>query len=658
MIKGGIWKNIEDEILKAAVMKYGLNQWSRISSLLVRKSAKQCKARWYEFLDPSIKKTEWSKEEEEKLLHLVKLFPNQWRTIAPVIGRTPAQCIEHYEALLEEAAGKQVPEEADPRKLKPGEIDPAPETRPPRPDPVDMDEDEKEMLQEARARLSNTKGKKAKRKIREKHLEEGRRLATVQRKRELRAAGIDMELKKRVKPKVREMDYNVEIPFEHQPADGPFVPEETEEPSKDQLRIAAQQIEANTRDYEEAKRREDDKRKMNKLKEMNLPQAIQKRNQVNSVEVPQKRAPLRLPEPKFTHKQIQEYGKIDEGYQEVGENPVTNALLTTQHQPLNPLSIINPQTEYSITQETEKTGPDLEVSNEFSAPLPLTEDKLSKLREEQEAQELKAKLQALPLPQNQVELDEPELDAESSEEDWVDDTENTQSVPEEVLLSTVMKKELPVPKNFNPKKYLEAKDPLEEETLNLVLFDLHKYGTQEVPSFVPDKELISQDYLDRAKALIEEQTQEESNFNYPNYLYVPQKGVVEETLASSEDKESAARFQGEKVMQEYADLELQVAALEESFQEQTQTKTETYKKTEKKVLKLLRKYNNLEIENSVFSKLLDMETKTINNRKQSYKESLEELENEEQSLTQELSSLKQAVEGWQWIKDLESQNLI
>jgi len=25
MIKGGIWKNTEDEILKAAVMKYGLN---------------------------------------------------------------------------------------------------------------------------------------------------------------------------------------------------------------------------------------------------------------------------------------------------------------------------------------------------------------------------------------------------------------------------------------------------------------------------------------------------------------------------------------------------------------------------------------------------------------------------------------------------------
>jgi pre-mRNA-splicing factor CDC5/CEF1 len=40
-IKGGVWKNSEDEILKAAVMKYGLNQWARVSSLLPRKTAKQ-----------------------------------------------------------------------------------------------------------------------------------------------------------------------------------------------------------------------------------------------------------------------------------------------------------------------------------------------------------------------------------------------------------------------------------------------------------------------------------------------------------------------------------------------------------------------------------------------------------------------------------------
>lgn len=59
LIKGGVWKNTEDEILKAAVMKYGKNQWSRISSLLVRKSAKQCKVRIATGADTRIRNMPW-----------------------------------------------------------------------------------------------------------------------------------------------------------------------------------------------------------------------------------------------------------------------------------------------------------------------------------------------------------------------------------------------------------------------------------------------------------------------------------------------------------------------------------------------------------------------------------------------------------------------
>ncbi|KAI1790695.1 pre-mRNA splicing factor component-domain-containing protein [Ganoderma leucocontextum] len=229
IIKGGVWKNTEDEVLKAAIAKYGKNQWARISSLLVRKTPKQCKARWYEWLDPSIKKTEWSKTEDEKLLHLAKLMPTQWRTIAPIVGRTATQCLERYQKLLDEAEAKENEElglagpggEAGPsaddvRRLRPGEIDPDPETKPARPDPIDMDEDEKEMLSEARARLANTQGKKAKRKARERQLEEARRLAVLQKKRELKAAGIIM----RHKTKKKGMDYNADIPFEKRPAPG------------------------------------------------------------------------------------------------------------------------------------------------------------------------------------------------------------------------------------------------------------------------------------------------------------------------------------------------------------------------------------------------------------------------------------------------------
>ncbi|KAG8779954.1 Pre-mRNA-splicing factor cef1 [Ceratobasidium sp. 428] len=176
---------------KAATDEYGKHQWARISSLLVRKTPKQCKARWHKWLDPSIKKTEWSKTEDEKLLHLAKLMPTQWRTIAPIAK-------ENEELGLGGPEGSEAgPSADDIRRLRPGEIDPDPETKPARPDPIDMDEDEKEMLSEARARLANTQGKKAKRKARERQLEEARQLAVLQKKRELKAAACDTRRRKR-----------------------------------------------------------------------------------------------------------------------------------------------------------------------------------------------------------------------------------------------------------------------------------------------------------------------------------------------------------------------------------------------------------------------------------------------------------------------------
>lgn len=64
-----------------------------------------------------------------------------------------------YERLLDMALGKDGAYDPadDPRRLRPGEIDPNPESKPARPDAVDMEEDEKEMLAEARARLANTR---------------------------------------------------------------------------------------------------------------------------------------------------------------------------------------------------------------------------------------------------------------------------------------------------------------------------------------------------------------------------------------------------------------------------------------------------------------------------------------------------------------------
>ena len=150
------------------------------------------------------------------------------------MGRTATQCLERYQKLLDEAESREndefglggpeggetaAPSADDVRRLRPGELDPDPESKPARPDTIDLDEDEKEMLSEARARLANTQGKKAKRKARERQLEESRRLALLQKRRELKNAGINIKI---VNRKKGQMDYNADIPFEKKAVPGFF----------------------------------------------------------------------------------------------------------------------------------------------------------------------------------------------------------------------------------------------------------------------------------------------------------------------------------------------------------------------------------------------------------------------------------------------------
>ncbi|KAL3315402.1 CDC5 cell division cycle 5-like protein [Cichlidogyrus casuarinus] len=314
-IKGGLWRNTEDEILKAAVMKYGKNQWARIASLLHRKSAKQCKARWYEWLDPSVKKTEWSREEDEKLLHLAKLMPTQWRTIAPIVGRTANQCLERYEYLLDKAQNLDSTSREEHRRLRPGEIDPTPETKPARPDPIDMDEDELEMLSEARARLANTQGKKAKRKARERQLEIARRMALMQKRRELRAAGLGSKLSILGNPSMRlkneGLDYNREIPFEKKPLRGFYdTSGETTESKKvdfDKLRLTDVEKESYM-EREKRERKKDAERQAKRL-ENDLPNALKNRSGLDEGPA-QKRSKLVLPAPQISDSELENLIKV------------------------------------------------------------------------------------------------------------------------------------------------------------------------------------------------------------------------------------------------------------------------------------------------------------------------------------------------------------
>ncbi|KAJ5770084.1 uncharacterized protein N7511_002135 [Penicillium nucicola] len=326
VVKGGVWTNIEDEVLRAAVSKYGLNQWARVSSLLARKTPKQCKARWIEWLDPGIRKVEWSREEDEKLLHLAKLMPTQWRTIAPIVGRTATQCLERYQKLLDEAESREndelglggpgeesaAPSADDVRRLRPGELDPDPESKPARPDTIDLDEDEKEMLSEARARLANTQGKKAKRKARERQLEESRRLAVLQKRRELKHAGINVKV---VTRKPGQMDYNADIPFEKPAAPG-FYDTINEQSQNEREREAfdprKQQL-ANKRKGDQDDDAERKKRKNDKNSATAASAAAARAGQMQKIreaEQSSKRRGLNLPAPQVSESEMEDIIKM------------------------------------------------------------------------------------------------------------------------------------------------------------------------------------------------------------------------------------------------------------------------------------------------------------------------------------------------------------
>ena len=252
---------------------------------------------------------------------MAKLFPSQWRTVAPIVGRTAAQCMEHYEYLLDAAQAASGDDgglagAADARKLRPGEIDPHPETKPARPDPIDMDEDEKEMLAEARARLANTRGKKAKRKAREKQLEEAKRLANLQKRRELKAAGVE---KKAGRKKRKHVDYGAEIPFQRPVPTGFYAVGDEVAASRQLSKVAAgkdfevqrlDQMEGKRREKEEEEAKRADRKKIRKIEGEDPAAIMAAVSRANDPLAFRARSELVLPAPQVTDAELEQVLKV------------------------------------------------------------------------------------------------------------------------------------------------------------------------------------------------------------------------------------------------------------------------------------------------------------------------------------------------------------
>jgi hypothetical protein len=177
-----------------------------------------------------------------------------------------------------------------------------------------MDDDEKEMIAETKVRIANKKGKKEKRKARERTLEEARRLATIQKFRELRNAGVDFVIERKQKKKVKTFSYGSEVPMERLPVEvGHQVSaEERARANKTDLNIAnisIAELEGQRREEAEAKRRQQDLDKIKKLRSQNIPGKMLK-NKVNDPTEIYGRETLQLEEPQLKDNEIEEICKL------------------------------------------------------------------------------------------------------------------------------------------------------------------------------------------------------------------------------------------------------------------------------------------------------------------------------------------------------------
>jgi bacterioferritin-associated ferredoxin len=100
-IKKGDWSAAEDDLLRRLVTTHGEGKWAKIAKGILGKTGKQCRQHWMEVLDPTIKKGSWTKAEDKILKDGVEAGFS-WADIARQMGtgKTGKQCRNRWTQTL------------------------------------------------------------------------------------------------------------------------------------------------------------------------------------------------------------------------------------------------------------------------------------------------------------------------------------------------------------------------------------------------------------------------------------------------------------------------------------------------------------------------------------------------------------------------------